>query len=145
MQAGVRSRAFKINRGVKQGDPISALLFIVIMQDLCGRLQLKWVKLNRKRVGVPFGISMGSSGPQTLTNLRFADDVLLFAQSKQDIAKMLCQFATLASEYGLNINFDQTKIMTRDYCSAGCTSIPVGPMCVSVLSQETSDKTLGGN
>ena len=56
---------------------------------------------------------------------------------------MLCQFATLASEYGLKINFGKTKIMTRDYCSAGCTSIPVGPMCVSVLSQEASEKYLG--
>ena len=36
----------------------------------------------------PFGIEIDST-IETLTNLRFADDILLFAQSKSDIGKML--------------------------------------------------------
>ena len=41
VQAGARSRWFSISRGVRQGDLISALLFIAIMQACFGELQSK--------------------------------------------------------------------------------------------------------
>ena len=85
VQAGAQSRSFSIMRGVKQGDPISALLFIAIMQDLCGKLQQKWAKTSNKRKGHPLGVHVDNSCARALTNLRFADDVLLTARSKQDI------------------------------------------------------------
>ena len=41
VQAGCASRKFPVARGVKQGDPISALLLIAVMEDLLGELQAK--------------------------------------------------------------------------------------------------------
>ena len=58
VQAGARSRPFFIERGVKQGDPVSALLFIAVMQDLCGRLKLKWSKANLRWKGAKFGVTL---------------------------------------------------------------------------------------
>ena len=87
VQAGVRSRTFPVGRGVKQGDPISGLLFIAVMQDILGSLQIKWEQANMRRTGVKYGIQLGEN--HNLTNLRFADDVMLVAQSKSDIKKML--------------------------------------------------------
>ena len=41
---------------MKQGDPISALLLIAVMQACFEELQSKWMKANRRRNGVPFGV-----------------------------------------------------------------------------------------
>ena len=38
------------------------------------------------------GIYLSDHDHDCLTNLRFADDVLLFATSKEQIRKMLCEF-----------------------------------------------------
>jgi len=56
VQAGVRSKTFEIKRGVKQGDPTRAMLFIAIMQDLLGDLQEKWDRLNSRRQSTKFGV-----------------------------------------------------------------------------------------
>ena len=38
------------------------------------------------------GIYLSDNDHDCLTNLRFADDVLLFASSKEQLQKMLCEF-----------------------------------------------------
>ena len=38
------------------------------------------------------GICLGDCGLNCLTNLRFADDVLLFATTKEQLQKMKCDF-----------------------------------------------------
>ena len=111
VQAGRRSKFFSISRGVKQGDPISALLFIAVMQACFGKLEENWFKANRKRTGLPFGISI-KQHIRNLTNLRFADDVILVAQSRSDIAKMLHHLQASAAKFGLKILLGKTKVMT---------------------------------
>ena len=142
VQAGTRSKPLSVEQGVKQGDPISALLFIAVMQDLCGRLKVRWAKANARRKGTPFGIPVGGAS-ENLTNLRFADDVLLISQSQTDIVKMLNDFAKHASEYGLKLNFDKTKILTWGGLSNATVSVPVGSRTVDVLSEMASEKYLG--
>ena len=56
VRAGANSRLFSINRGVKQGDHISALLFIAIMQACFSELQFKWRRLDARRNGVKHGM-----------------------------------------------------------------------------------------
>jgi hypothetical protein len=138
------SRKFEIGRGVKQGDPISALFFIAVMQDLCSILKIKWSLANKRRCGQWFGVRTGGGGPEeTLTNLRFADDVLLIAQSCVDMQKMLNDFATQASKYGLRLNFDKTRILTWDHLAAGRTHILAGGSHVRILKENESEKYLG--
>eukprot|EP00959_Pyramimonas_sp_CCMP1952_P173324 3621816-Pyramimonas_sp.AAC.1 len=74
--AGTKSRMFDIFRGVKQGDPISSLLFVVVMEAVFRKLKVRWANLNHKRCGSYYGMVIDSPG-DPLTNLRFADDVLL--------------------------------------------------------------------
>ena len=142
VQAGARSRSFPIQRGVKQGDPLSALLFIAVMQDLCGRLKIRWAKANYRRTGLPFGVEIAGAS-ETLMSLRFADDVVLLSQSKSDITKMLVDFSKYAAEYGLRINFEKTKILTWDSLSRGISAINIGENAVQVLPETKSEKYLG--
>ena len=48
-----------------------------------------------------------------LTNLRFADDVMLFATSKKQIRKMMCDFKKATEKVGLRIHPDKTKILSN--------------------------------
>jgi hypothetical protein len=112
VQAGAASREFALSRGVKQGDPISALLFIAVMEACFGSLKRKWHDANKRRSGQYFGIVIDST-EDPLTNLRFADDVLLFAHTRQDVAKMITNLKDEAAKYGLKLHLGKTKILTN--------------------------------
>ena len=51
VQAGAASRRFPLLRGVKQGDPVSALLFIAVMEQCFRSLKKRWKSPNRRRSG----------------------------------------------------------------------------------------------
>ena len=95
--AGTDSRPFPSMRGVKQGDPISGLLFICVM-EICFRELTKWAQLNRKRAGPYFGIVIDDE-KDVLSNLRFADDVLLVASRLSDVKKMITHLTDSAAKY----------------------------------------------
>ena len=67
--------------------------------------------LEEKRKGM--GIYLSDHDHDCLTNLRFADDVLLFATSKEQIRKMLCGFKKSTEKVGLRIHPDKTKILSN--------------------------------
>ena len=52
------------------------------------------------------GIFLSDQDHDCLTNLRFADDVILFAASKEQIQKMLCEFKKVTEKVGLRIHPD---------------------------------------
>ena len=78
----VASRSFAIERGTRQGDPISPILFNALLEKVMRPLKLKWCR-ERK------GIRVGASSTDLLQNLRFADDLLLIANSKSQVEAML--------------------------------------------------------
>ena len=101
-----QSRAFNIERGVKQGDPLSSLLFNACLEQLFQPLKAKWT--NRG-----FGIQLGHTTTTQLTNLRFADDVLLLAPTLPQLTEMLTDLQREAMNYGLELHPDKTKILTN--------------------------------
>ena len=52
------------------------------------------------------GIYLSDHDHDCLTNLRFADDVMLFATSKEQKQKMLCEFKKVTEQVGLRIHPD---------------------------------------
>lgn len=71
------SESFKSSKGLRQGDPLSPLLFIVVMKDL-NRMLLKARELN-----LFSGLHVGDgSCMEEITHLFFTDDVLLFCKLK---------------------------------------------------------------
>ena len=67
---------FEIKKGTKQGDPLSSLLFNMVLQKALEDDIPRW----QKKKGM--GIYLSDNDHDCLTNMRFADDVLLFATSK---------------------------------------------------------------
>ena len=57
VSAGLESRVFSLGRGVKQGDPISPLLFLAVMEVIFRRLKARWNKLNTTRSGAYLALS----------------------------------------------------------------------------------------
>ena len=124
--SGVESRPFDLQRGVKQGDPLSSFLFIAVMEVVFRHLKCRWGRLNQRRSGQYYGMVIDDP-TNPLSNLRFADDVLLVACSKTDICKMIADLSREAGRYGLKMHMGKTKVLT--------TSVVNRPLHIKCLDQ----------
>lgn len=88
-----------IRRGVRQGDTMSPKLFTAVLEYAFKRL--KWEEK---------GINIDG---KRLTNLRFADDIVLTADNLGDTRAMLQELQQVCAEVGLHINISKTKFMTN--------------------------------
>ena len=100
------SDVFSIKRGTKQGDPLSSLLFNTVLQYSLREDLDRWQE--RRKV-----IKLSDAAEDCLTNLRFADDVLLFSTSVNKLRDMLCEFKISTEAVGLGIHPDKTKILSN--------------------------------
>ena len=127
---------FEKKKGTKQGDPLSSLLFNTVLQVALKDDLTHW----QKKKGM--GICSGDGDHDCLTNLRFADDVLLFASTKEQHHKMLCDFKSGTEKVGLKIHPGKTKILCSQ--SSNCsTEIKIDNINVGILTREESTKYLG--
>eukprot|EP00973_Karenia_brevis_P066961 9311015-Karenia_brevis.AAC.1 len=99
----VTSRSFDICRGTKQGDPLSPSLFNSILEHAISPVQERWRK---KR----FGIDLDGA---RLCNLRFADDILVIAQTKRQLQIMLEDLLQACAGVGLEFHMGKTKILSN--------------------------------
>ena len=83
------------------------------------------------------GIYLSDHDHDCLTNLRFADDVILFATSKEQIRKMLCGFKNATEKVGLRIHPDKTKILSNQSTINSDTKkhIEVDDMSIEILTR----------
>jgi len=95
------SRFFKHRRGVRQGDTSSPKLFTA-----CLERALKKLKWENKGINID---------GEHLSHLRFADDIIIFANNMQDLQQMINEINTVSQEVGLSINLKKTKIMKNKY------------------------------
>ena len=100
---------FEINKVTKQGDPLSSLLFNTVLQVALKDDFPRW----QKKKGM--GICLGNYELDCFTNLRLADDVLLFATTKEQLQKMMSEFK---HKVGLKIHpGKKTKILSNQSSS----------------------------
>ena len=66
---GAESREFQLQRGVRQGDPLSPVLFNVVMTEVLAEVDRTW---QRRGYGTMVG---REDRGQRLTRIAFADDV----------------------------------------------------------------------
>ena len=89
---------FVHKRGVRQGCVLSPLLFSLFIRDLDQHFKGK---------GLP-GITVRE---QTIHSLMFADDVVILANSTEEVQKSLDALLEYCDKWALSVNIDKTKIM----------------------------------
>ena len=94
---GIEIKGVKSNRGLRQGCTLSPLLFTLIMEELVQRV---------KKVGVGVPIDQDK-----LCILTFADDIVLMAETMEDMQKMLDEIGEFSSDIKLNFEVDKSKVM----------------------------------
>ncbi|KAJ2941256.1 hypothetical protein O0L34_g3453 [Tuta absoluta] len=90
---------FPIQRGVRQGDPISPKLFTAVLEMI--HRNLDWSH---------FGINING---ENLSHIRFADDLVLFSECPKQLEEMLQQLSDESAKAGLSMNTTKTKTMTN--------------------------------
>lgn len=95
----VTSRPIKITKGVLQGDPLSALLFSLFINDI----------ENFFRERELTGISLTPT--ENIILLLYADDLVILADSPVDIQRKLDALEKYAKNNNLEINTEKTKIL----------------------------------
>ena len=88
------------------------------------------------------GIRLSDKKEDCLTNLRFADDVLLFSTSLEKLREMLCEFKTSTEAVGLGIHPDKTKILNNQD-KEKAKEITVDNIKIEVLSKGDSARYFG--
>lgn len=88
-----------INRGVRQGDPLSPKLFIAVLEGIFQGLDWtnKGIWINGKH----------------LSHLRFADDLVVFAKASLELEQMMQDLNKESKLTGLHMNAEKTKIMSN--------------------------------
>ena len=129
------SDVFSMKRGTKQGDPLSSLLFNTVLQYSLREDLDRWQEKRK-------GIKLSDAAEDCLTNLRFADHVLLFSTSLNKLRDMLCEFKISTEAVGLGIHPDKTKILSnQDKVKA--KEIEVDNIKIEILEKTASARYLG--
>lgn len=90
---------FVCTRGVKQGDPLSPLLFGIFFD----RIE-RWFEQRAQQLGVPLG-------PDLVRLLLYADDLVLLANSRLELQLMMKILADFCDEYDMTVNVDKTEVV----------------------------------
>ncbi|KAI3351342.1 hypothetical protein L3Q82_005883 [Scortum barcoo] len=105
--AGSKSDLFPVHVGLRQGCPLSPVLFIIFMD-----------RISRRSQG-PEGVRFGN---HRISSLLFADDVVLMASSGQDLqhVHVLERFAAECEAAGMRISTSKSEAMVLDRKRVAC-------------------------
>ena len=97
---GCTSKYFKVRRGVRQGDPLSALLFILAMEVLT-------VSVNHNKA-----ISGLTIKDTELKLVQYADDLTAILKDQCSLDSLLQEMKTFSKISGLKLNYSKTSALT---------------------------------
>ena len=101
LQCGFLSEEILIERGCRQGDPLSAYLFLLGAEVLS-----TFIKLDRNIKGLKFG-------DQHIKMTQFADDTTLILDGTQCSLEAALNILEIFGNYsGLKMNMEKTKVIS---------------------------------
>lgn len=99
---GKESRPFNMSKGVKQGDSLSPLLFIIFMDEI-----LKICKRRTSRTVV----GMWNMRTILAQVLMFADDIVLIADTNEHLQEAVTEWEAELERKGMVLNANKCKVM----------------------------------
>lgn len=130
------TRDFKVERGLRQGDPLSPLLFVIVIEGLTCLME-KASSIDEYR-----GFSYGDNNE--VNNLHFADDIIILGDGdEQNLWTLKSILRGFELMVGLKINFNKSNIyginldavnfqMSSTFLSCGIGSAPFKFLGVTV-------------
>lgn len=95
---GVSTRNIAPTRGVRQGDPLSPILFNLVLDEV-------FQSLSKEGFGYDTGV-------ERILGVAYADDVILAADSKATLQRLLDTAVPMLEKRGLSINVDKSFSVT---------------------------------
>jgi len=92
---GTLSSFFENKTGLKQGDPLSPILFSLALQKV-----IQSINMVRSSIRI---------GKEQLNILAYADDIALIGKNEIEIRKLFVEIENIARKFGLQINQEKTK------------------------------------
>ena len=99
MNGGFSTGYFDVKRGVRQGDPLSPYLFLIVIETLAHAL-----RNDENLKGIDFGKC-------EVKQILYADDMTIFLRDKDSVVSLQKLFQTFQEVSGLKVNLDKTKVM----------------------------------
>jgi hypothetical protein len=99
---------FQSSRGIRQGDPLSPLLFVIVMEALSRLID------KASGVGLLSGFSVGGEefAPLQISHLLFVDDILIFCEANPDSLTYLRVILTcFKATSGLRVNLGKSEMV----------------------------------
>ena len=90
---------FQIGRGIHQGCILSLCLF-----NLYAEYIVRNAGLDEAQAGIKIA-------RRSINNLRYADDITLMTESKEELKSLLMKVKEESEKFGLKLNIQKTKIM----------------------------------
>ena len=131
-KSGGESRSFSITGGVQQGCVFSPRLFTAVLE-----WALRQWRTELGHAGFDLGDAL-----HNLVDLRFADDILLFANSRPEVAQILDKFVKAVGKVGIRLNVDTTGILTNE-AQPPNTFVTKDGLILKVLERNQGQKWLG--
>ena len=135
---GESSRTFQIQCGVRQGDPLSPLLFNLVLSQVLEKVKTIWPRRN-------YGTNVGRSlRGERLTHIAFADDMTLTTRSWTSMKRMLSTLRDAFAKRGLALHPSNCQVQTNiaEWQRRGETVIEDG-FLVKVLDADSDLILLG--
>nr|GEW71103.1 reverse transcriptase domain, reverse transcriptase zinc-binding domain protein [Tanacetum cinerariifolium] len=101
---GSSSEEFRLEKGVRQGDPLSPFLFILAAEGLNAIVNKSVEK------GIFRGVTVGENNV-TLSHFQYTDDTIFFREwSKENAKSLMCILKWFEEVSGLRVNYNKGKI-----------------------------------
>uniref|UniRef100_A0AAY5KR82 Reverse transcriptase domain-containing protein n=1 Tax=Esox lucius TaxID=8010 RepID=A0AAY5KR82_ESOLU len=126
--AGSKSDLFPVHVGLRQGCPLSPVLFVIFMD-----------RISRRSQG-PEGVRFGD---HTISSLLFADDVVVLAPSNQDLQHALGRFAAECEAVGMRISTSKSEAMVLSRKRLACPLQVCGECLPQVEEFKYLDRRIG--
>jgi hypothetical protein len=106
-------------KGVKQGCPLSPILFALLLSDVGAALEMRH---STGRVGVPLqNVERGQSGVWHVMHLLFADDLAVVDTSQERLQSQMHSLLRYANGKGLTVNVSKCAVLVTGMRGMGGT------------------------